>query len=70
VFALVEDDLDLPTEFQKRMVARQSPGVEVEAMAAADPMAMLAPRQDRQQVQRVMQMITSKVQKQYTATSV
>jgi hypothetical protein len=42
VFVLVEDDLGLPTEFQKRMVA-QSPGVVVvEAMAAADHMAMLS----------------------------
>ncbi|KAJ1254654.1 hypothetical protein BS78_K008600, partial [Paspalum vaginatum] len=44
VFVVVEDDQGIPAEFQRRMVA-QSPGVEVEKMAAgggADHMAMLS----------------------------
>ncbi|XP_066368305.1 probable esterase PIR7A [Miscanthus floridulus] len=43
VFVVVEDDLGIPAEFQRRMIA-QSPGVEVEAMTAggADHMAMLS----------------------------
>ncbi|GJN14193.1 hypothetical protein PR202_gb00984 [Eleusine coracana subsp. coracana] len=47
VFVLVEDDLGIPAEFQRHMIA-QSPGVEVETMAAggADHMAMLSQPQE------------------------
>ena len=47
VFVVVEDDLGIPAEFQRRMIA-QSPGVEVEAMTAggADHMAMLSRPQE------------------------
>ncbi|KAL6619368.1 hypothetical protein ACP70R_034507 [Stipagrostis hirtigluma subsp. patula] len=43
MFVVVEDDLGIPAEFQRRMIA-QSPGVEVEEMAAggADHMPMLS----------------------------
>ena len=44
VFVVVEDDLGIPAEFQRRMIA-QSPGVEVETTTAgggADHMAMLS----------------------------
>ena len=43
VFVVVEDDLGIPAEFQRLMIA-QIPGVEVEAMTAggADHMAMLS----------------------------
>nr|CAB3461680.1 unnamed protein product [Digitaria exilis] len=44
VFVVVEDDLGIPAEFQRRMIALSPAGVEVEAMDAggADHMAMLS----------------------------
>ncbi|GJM88399.1 hypothetical protein PR202_ga04457 [Eleusine coracana subsp. coracana] len=47
VFVLVEDDLGIPAEFQRHMIA-QSAGVEVETMAAggADHMVMLSRPQE------------------------
>lgn len=47
VFVVVEDDLGIPAEFQRLMIA-QSPGVEVEGMATggADHMAMLSQPQE------------------------
>lgn len=44
VFVVVEDDLAIPAEFQRRMIALSPAGVEVEAMAAGgvDHMAMLS----------------------------
>ena len=41
VFVVVEDDLGIPAEFQRRMVA-QSPGVGVRVITGADHMAMLS----------------------------